>query len=44
MAGEIVFGLFVVAMVVLAFFVIRFAIRLDRKARATRRRPPGGSG
>ncbi len=38
MAGEVVFGVFVAAMVVLAGFVVRFSMRLNRDARARQRR------
>jgi hypothetical protein len=44
MLGLVVFAVFVVAMVVLAVFVIRFAVALNRKERPTRRRMPPGAG
>jgi membrane protein implicated in regulation of membrane protease activity len=44
MAGEIVFAVFVVAMLVLAVLVTRFAMRLGRKERAAARgQRDGGS-
>jgi len=37
----VVFGIFVLLSVVLAFFVVRFAIRLNRERDAGARRRPG---
>lgn len=41
MAGEIVFGIFVVAMIVLAGFVVRFSMKLNRGRRRRPQRRPG---
>lgn len=38
MAGYVVFGLFVVAMIVLAVFVTRFSIKINRDRSPRRRR------
>jgi hypothetical protein len=40
MAGEIVFGIFVVAMIVLAGFVVRFSMKLNRERRRRPQRRP----
>lgn len=41
MVGAVVFGIFVVAMIVLAFFVIRFANQLQKRGRRPGPPPPG---